>query len=109
VKREVVPVPRWVVITTFALSLVGLGLSIYLTIAHYEGKQILACSTTGTLNCGVVTTSPQSHRHGHLELAVGLAAHVVLGPRCPIRVGNWLDYLCPVAGLRRIHLDQSHL
>ena len=76
--RELVPAPRWAVITTFALSLVGLGLSIYLTIAHYGGKQILACSTTGTLNCGLVTTSRQSHFLGMPVADLGLANYVVM-------------------------------
>jgi uncharacterized membrane protein len=78
VSREVVRVPRWAVITTFALSLVGLGLSMYLTIAHYEGKQILACSTTGTLNCGLVTTSAQSHFLGLPVADLGLATYIVM-------------------------------
>ena len=32
--RTALSVPRWAVITTFVLSLIGLGLSIYLTVAH---------------------------------------------------------------------------
>lgn len=76
--RVVAPVPRWAVVTTFALSLVGLGLSIYLTIAHYQGKQILACSTSGVLNCGIVTTSPQSYFLGTPVADLGLANYIVM-------------------------------
>jgi uncharacterized membrane protein len=45
---------------TAVLSLVGLGISIYLTVEHYTGNASLACSDTGTVNCLKVTTSPQS-------------------------------------------------
>lgn len=48
-------------LATLALSLVGLGLSIYLSIAHFAGTQILACSSGGFVNCAQVTTSAQSY------------------------------------------------
>lgn len=76
--HPVVPVPRWAVITTFALSLAGLALSIYLTIAHYEGKQLLACSTSGLVNCGVVTTSAQSHLFGVPVADLGLINYMIM-------------------------------
>lgn len=72
------PVPRWAEITTFVLSLIGLGLSIYLTIAHFEGSQILACSDSGTVNCALVTTSAQSYFLGMPVAILGLANYVVM-------------------------------
>jgi len=56
-------VPTWAVITTFALSLIGLALSTYLTITHFN-PQALICSNKGFVDCGVVTTSAQSRLLG---------------------------------------------
>lgn len=38
----------------------GMVLSVYLTIAHLAGTDVLACSDTGVINCAKVTTSPES-------------------------------------------------
>jgi uncharacterized membrane protein len=38
----------------------GLGVSIYLTVAHYTTAVTLACPQTATVNCEKVTTSAQS-------------------------------------------------
>lgn len=45
----------------FILSLIGLAISIYLTVAHFTSSSILACPNTGTINCAKVTTSAQSY------------------------------------------------
>lgn len=42
------------------MSLIGLAVSIYLTIVHYSSSVSLACSSSGTINCEKVTSSPQS-------------------------------------------------
>jgi uncharacterized membrane protein len=78
--RTVQPVPRWAVITTFVLSLVGLGLSIFLTISHFDNAVIInACPTgTGTLNCFAVTTSAQSYFLGIPVAILGLATYLVM-------------------------------
>ncbi len=76
--RSALSVPTWVVVTTFLLSLIGLGLAIDLTIAHYEGAQILACNGSGVVNCTKVTTSAQSHILGIPVALLGLANFVVL-------------------------------
>ena len=75
--RAVSTVPRWAVVTTFALSLVGLSLSIYLTITHFD-KAALVCATTGTINCAVVTTSAQSYFLGIPVAFLGLATYLVM-------------------------------
>lgn len=51
---------QWRVWTAFVLSLGGLGISIYLTIAHFA-KVSLVCSESGVINCTKVTTSAESY------------------------------------------------
>ena len=50
------PVPAWLQYTTWLLAAAGLGVSIYLTAAHYTSSAILACSDKGLVNCAAVTT-----------------------------------------------------
>jgi uncharacterized membrane protein len=72
-------VPAWVQWTSLVLSLAGLGVSIYLTIAHYTSTSILACSAKGFVDCAKVTTSSQSMVFGVLPVAVlGLAFYVFM-------------------------------
>jgi uncharacterized membrane protein len=71
--------PLWLQLTTLALSLFGLGVSIYLTIEHFTGNTTLACSSNGTFNCEAVTTSAQSKVFGVFPVAVlGLAFFVFM-------------------------------
>jgi uncharacterized membrane protein len=71
--------PLWFQLVTWALAIAGLGVSIYLTIAHYTSSSILACSDKGLVNCGLVTTSPESKVFGVLPVAVlGLAFYVFM-------------------------------
>lgn len=73
--------PLWLQIASLVLAVGGLGVSIYLTIAHYTSSKILACSETGLVNCSAVTTSPQSKVFGVLPVAVlGLAFFVFMVP-----------------------------
>ena len=71
-------VPRWAEVVTFVLSLIGLGLSIYLTVAHFQGAQILACSDSGFINCAKVTTSAQSAFLGIPVAILGLASYTAM-------------------------------
>jgi len=69
----------WLPLTTFVLSLCGLGVSIYETIAHFDTNIRLACSDTGLVNCQAVTTSPESMVFGIFPVAVlGLAFYVFM-------------------------------
>jgi uncharacterized membrane protein len=52
--------PRWATAASFALSLVGVGVASYLTVAHYSDAATLACPDTGIVNCALVTTSSWS-------------------------------------------------
>jgi uncharacterized membrane protein len=71
--------PRWLRLTTLGASLVGVGLSTYLTIAHLVGAHILACSNSGLVDCAAVTTSPESELFGIFPVAeLGLAFYVFM-------------------------------
>ncbi len=66
-------------LTTWLLSLFGVGVSIYLTIAHYDASVSLICSDKGLVNCAKVTTSTQSMVFGIFPVAVlGLAFYVFM-------------------------------
>ena len=67
----------WLQLTTFALALLGLGVSIYLTIAHFTESTLAGCSETkGLVNCTKVTTSAQSYVFGIPVAVLGLAFYV---------------------------------
>jgi len=71
--------PLWLQLATWGLALFGLGVSTYLTVAHYTSSSILACSDKGLVNCALVTTSPESVVFGLFPVAVlGLAFYVFL-------------------------------
>jgi uncharacterized membrane protein len=71
--------PFWLQLTTLALSIAGLGVSIYMTIEHFTGNTTLACSANGAVNCLAVTTSPESKVFGVIPVAVlGLAFYVFM-------------------------------
>ncbi len=70
---------RWLPMTTFILSLAGLGLSVYLTITHYTDTSLAGCPVNSTINCTKVTTSPESVIFGIFPVAVlGLAFYVFM-------------------------------
>jgi uncharacterized membrane protein len=71
--------PLWFQLTTLVLSAGGLGVSIYLTVAHYTSASNLFCSDKGVINCAKVTTSPESVVFGIFPVAVlGLAFYVFM-------------------------------
>jgi uncharacterized membrane protein len=71
--------PAWLQWTSLALSLAGLGMSIYMTIAHYTSTNILVCSNKGYIDCAKVTTSPESRVFHIFPVAVvGLAFYVFM-------------------------------
>ncbi|MEA2589685.1 MAG: hypothetical protein QOH66_2612 [Actinomycetota bacterium] len=71
---------RWVRIAAPLLCLAGLGVSLYLTIAHYNAKVTLACPETGIVNCAKVTESPQSAILGVPVALLGLLYFMAIGP-----------------------------
>jgi uncharacterized membrane protein len=71
--------PTWLQWTSLVLSLAGLGVSIYMTIAHYTSTNILVCSNKGYIDCAKVTTSPESMVFNVFPVAVlGLAFYVFM-------------------------------
>lgn len=71
--------PRWLRIATLILSLCGLGMSIYLTVAHLTSASILVCSDKGFVNCGAVTTSAESKLFGIFPVSeLGLAFYAFM-------------------------------
>ena len=66
----------WLQLTTFVLALAGLGVSIYLTIAHFTESTLAGCSESGLVNCTKVTTSAQSYVFGIPVAVLGLAFFV---------------------------------
>jgi len=71
---------RWVRVAAPLLCLAGIGVSLYLTIAHYDAKVILACPATGIVNCAKVTESPQSAILGVPVALLGLLYFVAITP-----------------------------
>jgi uncharacterized membrane protein len=88
--------PRWIQLTTFILSVAGLGVSAYLTIVHYSTAVTLACPDTGTVNCEKVITSPQSVIFGIPVAVWGLVFFVFM-----VAVNNPLAWRSP---LPAVHL-----
>jgi len=70
--------PRWIVPSTLFVSAAGLGVSIYLTIAHYTTTVTLACPETSTVNCEKVTTSAESVVFGIPVAVLGLVYFVAM-------------------------------
>jgi uncharacterized membrane protein len=53
--------PFWLQLSTFVISLLGLGVSIYETYVHFVTHAFYGCSGTGLINCEAVTTSAESY------------------------------------------------
>jgi uncharacterized membrane protein len=88
-KREVY-VPAWVTWPSWLLSIAGLGVSIYLTIEHYDTKLVLSCPNTGKINCVKVTTSVYSKLFGIPVALLGLLFFVGMVGLCAPFVWRWL-------------------
>ncbi len=75
--REVDTIP-WSVRKTIVMvaSLCGLGVSIYLTIVHFDTTLTLACPKNAVFNCETVTTSAESRVFGIPVAVLGLAFFV---------------------------------
>jgi uncharacterized membrane protein len=100
------PVPLWLRLTTFLVALAGLGVSIYLTIAHFTEATLAGCNDTGLVNCTKVTTSPQSYVFGIPVAVLGLAFFVfvvaIMSPwawRVTWREVNLLRIAAMIAGV----------
>ena len=90
--------PRWAAPISFPLSLIGLGIAIYLRIEHFTGNKNLSCPASAHIDCTKVTTSSQSEIFGHIPVAVtGLAYFVVMtvlvSPSAWRAASPWLGWL----------------
>jgi uncharacterized membrane protein len=74
--------PRWVVRATFVLAVVAVGVSAYLTVAHYSSPHVLACPGTGAIDCAKVTTSAQSRFLGVPVALLGLVWAIAMTALC---------------------------
>ncbi len=70
----------WAAPVGLVLTLIGIGLATYLTIAHYDTHVTLACSSKGAINCEAVTTSAESKLFGIPVAVLGLAYFVGMLP-----------------------------
>jgi uncharacterized membrane protein len=68
------------VVASFVLALIGLGIASYLTYEHFTGSVTLSCVGGGAFNCLKVTTSAQSHFLGMPVSVLGLAYFLVAVP-----------------------------
>jgi len=86
---------HWDGFASFVIALLGLGVSIYLTVEHFTAGTTFACPESSTINCQKVTTSAWSHV-GPVPVAVlGLVFFTGMSVLClPVlwRVG-WLLWL----------------
>jgi uncharacterized membrane protein len=77
-RAAIPPAPRWLIVATLVLSVIGLGISVYLTIEHVTGS-IPICSSKGIVNCAAVTTSAESKVFGIFPVSeLGLAFYVFM-------------------------------
>ncbi|TDD72881.1 vitamin K epoxide reductase family protein [Actinomadura darangshiensis] len=67
--------PAWLQAAAWLLTLAGLGISVYLTVTHYD-EGALVCSATKTVDCHAVTTSEYSTLLGIPMPLLGLAFFV---------------------------------
>jgi len=72
--------PRWAAPIALLLTIAGIGVAIYLTIAHYDTHVALSCPDKGVINCEKVTTSAQSKLFGIPVAVLGLAYFVAMIP-----------------------------
>lgn len=101
--------PRWTWLSTFTLAVIGLGISVYLSIEHATSAKSFACPESATINCLKVTTSAYSKAAGipvaYLGLAFFLAAVVIFSPwgwRITPAIGRWIRLGSVTVGLGMI-------
>lgn len=88
------------------MALLGLGISIYLTVIHYQGVGVAFCSTTGVVNCNLVTSSGNSVLFGStIPITIpGMLWFIVSGGMALVALlAIWRNHREP-ARLRGAHL-----
>lgn len=74
--------PRWTLVASEALCVVGMFAASYLTWAHYTSASKLGCPDTGVINCTKVTTSPESVIAGVPVSVAGMCFFAVMAVLC---------------------------
>jgi uncharacterized membrane protein len=74
---ELTVVPRWRPWVAFGLSIIGFGISMYLTIDHFQGVAPI-CSSKGFVDCQKVTESSWSHIFGIPVSLLGLLFYTAM-------------------------------
>jgi uncharacterized membrane protein len=92
---------RWQPIVTPLLALAGIGVSVYLTIVHYDSGALVCPATGSVVNCEKVVTSPQSVIFGVPVPIFGLAYFGAMFGLCLPMMWRSRD--------RRIHLARLAL
>jgi uncharacterized membrane protein len=77
-----VPKPSRVPLLSLLLTLAGLAVSIYLTIAHYSTSDLLVCAENSVVDCASVTSSEQSELLGIPVADLGTAFFAFLTLLC---------------------------
>jgi uncharacterized membrane protein len=72
--------PVWAAPVCLLLTVIGIGLATYLTIAHYDTHISLVCSAKGAIDCEAVTTSAESKVFGFPVALLGLLYFVGMIP-----------------------------
>jgi uncharacterized membrane protein len=118
---EDVPPPRWPWVVGLVLTLLGFGVSAYLTYEHYTGSTSLSCpaaSSHGVVNCLKVTTSPWSMEHGIPVAVLGLVFFAIMGvlqspwawrsPLLAVRAGRILWCLVGLGAAIKLIYDEIY-
>jgi uncharacterized membrane protein len=74
--------PGWVAPATFGTAIAGGAISTWLTLAHYTSPRLLACGSSGLVNCERVTTSSQATPFGVPVALLGVLWFVAMGFCC---------------------------
>ena len=74
--------PAWVVPASFTMAIAGTAVAGYLTIVHYTSPKLLACASSGVINCERVTTSAQSEVFGVPVALLGLVWFLAMCGLC---------------------------
>lgn len=101
--------PRWAWLSTFPLTILGLGIAVYLSIEHATASKSFACPESATINCLKVTTSSYAKVAGipvaYLGLAFFVSAVALFSPwgwRLAPALGRWLRIGSVAVGLGMI-------
>lgn len=74
--------PAAAAMASLVIALIGLAVSVYLTVEHYTSSTSLACPESATINCAKVTTSAWSHVGAVPVAVLGVAFFAAMAVLC---------------------------